>query len=203
MAFARSKLRIIAAAAALAWPLAAGVALADDATPETNLFLSPAGKPYRAAKDKPYPVVDWFNAANKSHDGKLTKAEFRDDAEAFFRELDLNKDGVIDSREVQVYERIVAPEIVTAMPPDLPRPPTNDSKEQPQGGGWFGLLGEPEPVTAADRNFDGKITLAEFLKTTDERFALLDVDKRGYLTLDELPYTPLQAKLPKPKKKRH
>jgi hypothetical protein len=193
--------------------LLAGVAAgtscsAQDIISELNIFISPAGKPFRAGKDKPYPVVDWFAAANTAHDGKLTKAEFRADAEAFFHELDLNKDGVIDSRELAYYEKQVAPEIIASFVADNGRQVTPDggdlpqtTKEVPQGGAWFGLLGEPEPVAAADINFDGKVTLFEFMKTTDERFALLDPKKRGYITLEDLPMTPVQARLPKHRKK--
>ena len=76
-----------------------------------NLFISPAGKPYRAAEGQPYPAAQWFATANTAHDGHLTSAEFRADAETFFRELDTDHNGVIDGFEVQNYERNIAPEI--------------------------------------------------------------------------------------------
>ena len=187
-------LALLACAAALAWT--AGAA-AEDMTAPLNLFISPSGKPFRADPGKPYPVVDWFNAADKDHDRKLTQAEFRADADAFFHELDINKDGVIDSREVAYYEKITAPEIIQSFVPDQGAQDDNSSSrhEQPQGGAWYGLLGEPEPVAAADTNFDGVITYAEFMQTTDERWKLLDPDRKGYITLDSLPQTPIQAKL--------
>jgi hypothetical protein len=172
-----------------------------DTTASLNVFISPSGKPFRAPANKPYPVVDWFNAADKDHDGKLTKAEFRADADAYFHELDINKDGVIDGREVAYYERITAPEIIQSFVPDQGQPQqsgddnTSKPKELPQGGAWYGLLGEPEPVAAADTNFDNVITYAEFMQATDERWKLLDPDKKGYITLDSLPQTPIQAKL--------
>ncbi len=77
-----------------------------------NIFISPAGKPYRARPDEPYPVATWFADADANHDGKLTRDEMRADAAAFFRTLDTNHDGVIDGFEVQTYEQTVAPEIL-------------------------------------------------------------------------------------------
>jgi len=77
-----------------------------------NVFISPAGKPYRARPGEPYPVVQWFAEADANHDGKLTREEMRADAAAFFRTLDTNHDGVLDGFEVQTYEQNVAPEIL-------------------------------------------------------------------------------------------
>lgn len=92
-----------------------GPALADDSDDDDapqNVFISPCGKPFRAKPLDPYPVVDWFKAADKNGDGKLDHAEFMADAEAFFKVLDVNNDGIIDPREVFRYERGVAPEIL-------------------------------------------------------------------------------------------
>ncbi|MFV4201433.1 hypothetical protein ACNJPY_21055, partial [Mycobacterium tuberculosis] len=56
----------------------------------------------------------------------------------------------------------------------------------------FGLLNEPEPVAAADADFDGRVSLSEFLAAADRRFAALDAKHLGYLTLADLPKTPAQ-----------
>ena len=189
-------LALLACAAAGAWTTGAAAQDGDISAP-LNVFISPSGKPFRAETDKPYPVVDWFNAADKDHDGKLTKAEFRADADAYFHELDINKDGVIDGREVAYYEKVTAPEIIQSFVPNqgVQEDSSTSKRETPQGGAWYGLLGEPEPVAAADTNFDNVITYAEFMQATDERWKLLDPDKKGYITLDGLPQTPIQAKL--------
>lgn len=187
-----------------------------------NLFISPAGKPYRAPREQPYPVAAWFAAADADHDGKLTLAEFRLDAEAFFHELDTNHDGVIDGFEVQAYEQKVAPEILPrveglaageGMDLSLGRAPEGDGRPvigannaarragggrpsagdlTPQGAGLYALLNEPEPVTAADAQFDSRITLKAFLTAADRRFAALDTKNKGYLALTDLPKTPVQ-----------
>jgi hypothetical protein len=48
------------------------------------------------------------------------------------------------------------------------------------------LIGEPEPVSGADFNFDTHITMDEWLRATDQRFDILDQAKTGKLTLEAL-----------------
>ena len=185
-----------------------------------NLFISPAGKPYRAGPDQPYPVATWFAAADTNHDGRLTLTEFRADASAFFDELDTNHDGIVDGFEVQHYERDVAPEINPqidrlrfgeGMDLNLGKDGEGQPKigeggrrsrrgpeagdQRPEGAGLFGLLNEPEPVAAADTAFNSHITREEFLAAADSRFETLDRKHLGYLALDTLPKTPVQRVL--------
>lgn len=54
------------------------------------------------------------------------------------------------------------------------------------GAARFSLLNEPEPLLAADEDVDGKITRAEWARATARRFALLDRDHAGRLTLAAL-----------------
>jgi len=77
-----------------------------------QLFISPAGEPFRAPAEGPYPVAAWFSAADANHDGALSRDEFVADAGRFFILLDTDKDGVIDGFEVSAYERNIAPEIL-------------------------------------------------------------------------------------------
>jgi hypothetical protein len=100
-----------AAASALGLFGAARAVAQDDDTPP-NVFISPCGKPFRAPLSAPYPVVNWFRQADTNSDGKLDHAEFMADAEAFFKVLDINGDGVLDGYEVSMYEHRVAPEIL-------------------------------------------------------------------------------------------
>ena len=178
--------------------------------PAPTLFISPAGQPFRAAPGEPYPVAKWFAQTNAAHDGRLTRAEFRADAEAFFHVLDENHDGIIDGFEVNDYEQTVVPEIMGAYSGGDassgrsrrrgPGPAPNGRSSGPsaganavlQGAAVYGLLNEPEPVTATDTKLDGRITLAEFLAAADRRFDKLDTKQLGYLTLDDLPKTPAQ-----------
>ena len=84
----------------------------DDDIASVNVFISPCGQPFRAPKGAPYPVADWFKATDKNGDGKIDHAEFLADAAAFFTLLDRNHDGVLDSYDVAIYERRIAPEIL-------------------------------------------------------------------------------------------
>ena len=195
--------------------------------PRPTIFLSPAGQPFHAAAGQPYPVAKWFAQADIDHDGRITREEFRADFEAFFKTLDVNHDGVIDSFELDDYEQKVAPEILSVLERPVVEPssqtvaaPSSDGPiELPgpgrqrrggaEGGGQnragnstmrlsvlgaaaFSLFPEPEPVASADADFDGKITLAEFLAAANRRFDQLDAKKLGYLSLDSLPRTPDQ-----------
>ena len=189
-----------------------------------NVFISPSGRPYRAEPGAPYPSAAWFEAADLDHDGRLTRAEFLKDAEAFFRELDADHNGVIDGFELQRYENEVAPEINPQveglhfgegmdlslgrdtsdggrrMRPEIgggeqPQGRAIAADRQPQGAGLFSFLNEPEPVAACDLKVDSHITLAEFLTVNGRRFDTLDRLKQGYLTLAALPKTPAQIAL--------
>jgi hypothetical protein len=187
--------------------------------PAASLFISPMGQPFRAGPGEPYPVVKWFAQANTAGDGKLTRAEFRADAEAFFHILDENHDGIVDGFEVNDYEQKIVPEIMGAYVSSgssssgsrggrggmggggrhggggqggTPSGPSAGANAVLQGAAVYGILNEPEPVTATDLNLDGRITLAEFLRSADRRFDKLDAKQQGYVTLDDLPKTPAQ-----------
>ena len=191
-----------------------------------NLFISPAGQPFRAAAEDPYPVVQWFAAADANRDGRISRTEFREDARRFFEQLDANHDGVIDGAEVIAYEHAVAPEILASLDRAGGPPPGaqgrwsggqgrrggghrggghRDGASQAggpgsarlmtlQGAAPYSLLAQAEPVTAADTDFDGKVSLQEFLAAADRHFAELDKAGAGFLSLETLPATPVQRR---------
>ena len=59
-----------------------------------------------------------------------------------------------------------------------------------EGAARFSLLNIPQPIRGADINLDWKVTAEEWAKAASQRFALLDTDADGKLTLDTLPPLP-------------
>jgi Ca2+-binding EF-hand superfamily protein len=172
-----------------------------------QVFFSPSGQPFRAPQGKPYPVMDWFNAADANHDGKISQDEFTADAMRFFDMLDVNHDGFISSPENTRYENQIAPEI-QRMDPRIQQPKViqhNDddaaNDDLPNGGRYlkqivgasqYGLIDEPQPIRAADANFDFRVSKDEWLAATRQRFGILDRNGDGFISADELPRTPAQ-----------
>jgi len=212
--------RVVVISAALA-PLAAHAAPPPAQRPQTTplaeaaLFIAPSGQPYRSKPGEPYPVVVWFNATDKNHDGKIDREEFKAEAEEFFHKLDVRKNGAIDDEIVALYEKKVVPEIINA---NIGKPVATsgdsgnsysapaDYKTTRQGAAVYGLLNDGEPLRAADRNFRGVIHLPDMLAQADRNFDELDYDHKGYLTLEDLPRPPAELSAeasapPKPAKK--
>ena len=196
---------ILVAALALG---AAGAASAQTAAPAaapsagpTQLFVSPMGEPFRATDGQPYPSAAWFAGADANHDGVINRAEFRADAERFFKTLDVNGDGKINDMEMHRYEVLVAPEILqTSIDTSLDKSTETDFKGDPvqetlaqvrQGASFFGVIDDPEPVRSADADFNQKVTLDEWMAAADRRFRMLAGDKDGF-KLSDLPKPPFQ-----------
>lgn len=187
--------------------------------PPQQLFISPAGEPFRAEPGQPYPVALWFSRADANHDGALTREEFAADSMAFFDQIDTNKDKVVDGFETADYERDVAPEITGILPrrerrndggpPPIAFPPSRveqmmgppsfmhprgtPTPVRRQGAAQYALLNEPQPVRGADSDLDQRVSRAEAEAAAGRRFALLDQDGDGRITLTDLPITPAQA----------
>ena len=141
------------------------------------------GEPFRARSANDDTLADWFNQADLNHDGYLTVNEMIADADRFFKKLDTNHDGMIDPDEIANYEWQIAPDIqvmsrtkrapgdVAALPKQASDDERGDRKREReraaaddnstlgigdalQGAARYGLLDLPEPVAAADTNFD-------------------------------------------------
>jgi Ca2+-binding EF-hand superfamily protein len=182
-------------------------------------FISPMGEPFRAHSETDDTLADWFHKADLNRDGVLTEAEMIADAERFFATLDTDHDGEIDPDELAHYEWEVAPDIQVmsktrrvagqAAPPARP----GDSDDNPdhrrgrwkeggevdaslgiggtlQGAARYSLLNIPEPVAAADTDFNRSITLEEFKAAAVARFQLLDTAHTGRITLAQLEALP-------------
>lgn len=77
----------------------------------TQLFISPCGEPYRGKPGDPYPSALWFKQADLNHDGVIDLAEFRADHAGFFDALDADDSGVLEGPELQFYETKVVPDV--------------------------------------------------------------------------------------------
>jgi hypothetical protein len=202
-------LSTVAGALALALCIAAQVSARSDVA---NIFFSPSGEPFRGGDKDDYAVALWFAKADANHDGVLSRAEFRADANRFFAVVDVNHDGKVDAFEVKNYETRIAPEVLArsfdtsgVTDSDAPRDiqPHNDTRlgttgsqindgQNRQGAGFFSFLNEPEPISAADIDFNSKVTREEWLAATNRRFGRLDPNGTGALKLGDLPKTPIQ-----------
>jgi Ca2+-binding EF-hand superfamily protein len=190
----------------------------DEPPRRPQLFISPAGEPFRAPRDQPYPVAAWFTRADANHDGVIDREEFLADALAFNARLDTDRDGFIDGFEVADYEKNVAPEILSPLDrgDESPRSVVADVGRKPfiglpravdrgvaygssrNGAGLYGLINEVQPVMAQDSDLDRRIDVKEVGIAARDRFAILDRDKDGKLTLATLPKTPFQTILEAP-----
>jgi Ca2+-binding EF-hand superfamily protein len=196
-------------------PLLASAALAEEpAITITGYawapFVSPMGEPFRARAADDDPFARWFHQADRNRDGMLTADEMQADAERFFATLDFNPDGKIDAEERIAYEVRIAPEIQVNSRWRLSRDEAAEARSRAesrrearrqrrldrnvdgyqmdglQGAARYGLLNLPQPVAAADADFDRGITLEEFRRAALHRFQLLDRNRAGRLTLPEL-----------------
>jgi len=161
-------------------------------------FISPMGEPFRAKTKADDTLAMWFTKADLNRDGWLTVEEMQADARRFFLRLDDDEDGAIGPDELVHYEWEVAPDVqLSSRARSAPGiiPPKEKKRDRPdprrrdpflQGAARYSLLNLPEPVAAADANFNRSITLAEFERAASDRFSLLDTARRGSLNLPEL-----------------
>lgn len=181
-----------------------------------QLFVSPAGEPFRATGTFDYPVEIWFSNADADGDGELSTDELWYDAKRFFALLDIDHDGALDAKEVWRYETDLLPEIS----PDAPAPFARNSAEvrppafsaeqaadepakaksghhalpERTGASLFSLIDIPHPLRLADVNLDGRTTSTELAASAVRQIGYLDRNLDHKLTRAELPETPSQKK---------
>jgi hypothetical protein len=162
-----------------------------------QLFISPSGQPFRALPDQPYPSAAWFAAADIDHDDRLTRAEFRADAQAWFKGLDRDGDGQISMPEVSRWEEDLVPEILRGVGGGMGGPRAGGggkarSGARLDGAAPYSLINEPHPIRGADADFSMTVSAREWSAAADRRFALLDIDKDGAVRAADLRPTPIQ-----------
>ncbi|HWL48117.1 MAG TPA: hypothetical protein VNQ31_10420 [Sphingomonadaceae bacterium] len=197
---------LLGAGAAVAGPALASPRLPACPPPRPQLFLSPMGEPFRAPADAPYPLAAWFAQADANHDGAITPDEMAADADRFFALLDVDGDGELLPDEIARYERKIAPEVQIYTRRADPfgtgaRAEKHDKRRSNKpaeyggamGAGRYAFLNIPEPVEAADSDFNRAVDRVEFRAAAVARFRQLDRAGTGRLTLAALPKTPAQT----------
>lgn len=185
--------------------LAAASTAAPAGAQQRRIFISPMGEPFRGSESAPDPERAWFDGADADHDGTVTRAEFQKDASRFFATLDQGRDGEIDPGDIDRYESVVAPEVRSGEGPGIVAPASGDGGSGGKapaydtgrlGAARFSYFSLPEPVTAADRNFNRGIDAAEFAYAAEQRFKALDKNGDGRLAWSELPHVSARAQAP-------
>jgi len=169
-------------------------------------FISPMGEPFRSRAAGDDTLAKWFGGADKNADAGLSKAEMEVDAARFFATLDGDGDRQILPEELVAYESQIAPEIQVNSRWRDPRGEGKSTRRDRrsgydprglQGAARYTLLNIPQPVAAADTDFNRAITIDEFQRAAAHRFQLLDKNGDQRLDLAEL-----RAQLP-PTRKDH
>lgn len=147
-------------------------------------FISPMGEPFRSRAPGDDTLRSWFVQADRNRDGVLIPAEMQADAERFFAALDADRSGEILPEEITAYEWKLVPEVQLnsewrrargeAAPAKAPKRPVPYDAYALHGGARYALLNLPQPVAAADSDFDRAVTLTEFRNAAELRFQLLD-----------------------------
>ena len=146
-------------------------------------FMSPMGEPVFGRTVGEDGLVAWFAATDTNKDGYLTADEMVANAELFFAALDVDHDGEIGPDEITRYETQIAPQVRVRYDMGVANGPAVGAEAS---AGRYGLLQIPEPVMAADMNFNRGVSTEEFRQAAISRFQLLDHSHSGRLTLGQL-----------------
>jgi Ca2+-binding EF-hand superfamily protein len=105
---------LIAAAAAAAQAVPPSVPASGAATLEERYgrsFMSPMGEPFFGRTPGEDGLTAWFRQTDLNHDGVITVDEMKADAQQFFDMLDSDHDGEIGPDEITHYEDVIAPQV--------------------------------------------------------------------------------------------
>lgn len=164
-----------------------------DAAPTSAPVTAPGGRLLNVQGERDCaPLMEaWRQTADRNRDGRLDLAEVLADADAFFAEVDTNRDGFLTAIELEAYRERIAPGAyadeafsVSTGGNNPDRKPRSASAPGPTR--QLERRGRPDPVMAADANLDFRVSREELAAKVKERFAHLDGDGDGDLDLGEL-----------------
>lgn len=148
-----------------------------------NVCLVAAQRPPRENGDQ---RKEWFDRADTNKNGAIERDEFDEDADALFKSLDKNNDGVIDETEIP-------------RPPRPPKPMSNDFdvlRNAPKPPKPPKMM--PPPFAMEDANDDGKLTRSEFTENVNRHFNRVDKNADGVISRDEMNAMPAPPRPPSP-----
>jgi len=143
-------------------------------------------------------IASRFKALDANHDGKISAAEFKGPQAVFAKYCD--KNGLIGRAEFAkiIHERAAARlQVATAKVVPTPAKPvavvTKTNIVKPVKTSAASTSATPAAsatrlnrILAMDTNKDGKVGMGEYFKAVEARFVLLDQDKDGYITAQDL-----------------
>jgi hypothetical protein len=144
--------------------------------PLVHPVLSPNGEPLTGSKLGAKSCVEALDAWQAKWRGRLDLRSYVADADAQFRAMDLDRDGVLTSAELtelRAQHRIERKEDEQKRGRRRPAPrPTRTQSA--------------DPVMSADANLDFRVTQDEFLGYAQRRFRALDTNGNGVLDRAEI-----------------
>ncbi|WP_439817552.1 EF-hand domain-containing protein [Zavarzinia sp. CC-PAN008] len=164
--------------------------------PPTTLF----GEPLRGATGKTCAtdLAQWIQGMDTNGDGGASLDELQANGQAWFLRADANKDGYITAPELSAIRRAISPESEVMMS-GAPPPVTQVDQSQHAAAGTpntvrpqrrqAGLPIIADPVMAADRNLDFRVSPEELATVGAERFARYDTNRNGLLEPAEMAAT--------------
>jgi hypothetical protein len=116
--------------------------------------------------------TDEFARLDANKDGLVSATENAAGAKAMFRQADANRDEVLTVTELAVARERQAEREAGAA-------------GSPRQSASAGMQNAAEQIKTVDENGDGEATFAELLASTQQMFALMDVNHDGYLDTAE------------------
>jgi hypothetical protein len=150
-----------------------------------NVYLVAAQRPPRENGNQ---REEWFERSDTNKNGTIERNEFDEDADALFKSLDKNNDGVIDETEIPRPPAPPKPMSDIEAFGNAPKPPRPPKPPKMM----------PPPFAMEDADDDGKLTRAEFDENMNRHFRRVDKNADGVISPDEINAMPVPPRPPRP-----